>query len=238
MLNDILEYIYPKNIKCIICKSPISKENSYSLCKDCFNKVNFIKNACIKCGKPLTNFYKKEYCPKCDENKYNFERALSCVEYDDNIHKIIYNFKYGRKTYLSYYIAQIMKDKLQYESIDFDYIAYVPLHKKRERKRGFNQAYLIAKNLSQFTNKPTLDIIERNRNTRYLSKLSRNARKNELKDVFTIKEEITTIEEKNILLVDDIFTSGSTTDEISKLLIKSGVNKVYVLCFATGRNIY
>lgn len=238
MLNDLLEYIYPRNIKCIICKCPIHKENTYSLCKDCFGKINFIKNGCIKCGKPLTDFYKSEYCPNCNEEKYNFERALSCVEYDDNINKLIYSFKYGRKTYLTYPIAKIMKDKLKYEYIEFDYITFVPLHKKREKQRGFNQSYLISKNLGKFINVEVLDLLCRQKNTKYLSKLSKKDRKLELKDVFTIKGEMNKIVQKNILLIDDIFTSGSTSDEIARTLKRAGASKIYVLSFATGKNIY
>lgn len=238
MLSTILEYIYPRNIKCIICSCPIHKENSYSLCRECFNKINFIKNGCIKCGKPLTDFYKKENCPNCIDEKYNFKKALSCVEYDDNIHKLIYSFKYGRKTHLSYPIAQIMKDKLQYEYIEFDYITFVPLHKNRERKRGFNQSSLISKNLGKFIDKEVLDIIHRNKDTKYLSKLSKKDRKIELKDIFTIKGKVNKIIKKNILLVDDIFTSGSTSNEIAKVLIEAGADNVYIICFATGKSIY
>ncbi|SHK01695.1 ComF family protein [Tepidibacter formicigenes] len=238
MIDTLLDYIYPRNIKCIICKNPIPKTNPYSLCKSCFNEINFIKNGCIKCGKPLTLFYKEEICFNCKKEDYFFERALSCVEYNDNIHRLMYSFKYGRKTYLAYPIAKVMMDKLKYEYIDFDYIIPVPIHKKRQRKRGFNQSLLIATNLGKITSKEVLDILYRKKYTRFLSNLSKKDRKNELKDVFTIKENEHKIIKKNILLVDDIFTTGSTVDEISKILIKHGSGKIYVLTFTTGKNIY
>ncbi|SHH19984.1 ComF family protein [Tepidibacter thalassicus] len=238
MISTLLDYIYPRNIKCIICKNPIPKTNPYSLCKNCFNEIHFIKKGCIKCGKPLTLFYKDEFCINCKKEDYFFERALSCVEYDDNIHKLIYSFKYGRKTYLAYPIASIMKDKLEYESIDFDYIIPVPLHKKRQIKRGFNQSQLISEILGKFTNKQMLDILYRNKHTKFLSNLTKKDRKNELKGVFTIKGNQHKIIKKNILLVDDIFTTGSTVDEISKILLACGVKKIYVITFATGKNIY
>lgn len=238
MISDFIDYIYPRNIKCILCKNPISKNNSYSLCKDCFNKLKFIKKGCSKCGKPLTDFYKKDICLKCQTNKYFFTRALSCVEYDDNIHKLIYSFKYGLKTYLSYNIAEIMNDKLKYESIDFDYIIPVPLHKKRLKKRGYNQALLIANQLSRISKKEVLDIVVRNENTPFLSQLPREERLKKLKNIFTLTKNHNKIYKKDLLIVDDIFTTGTTVNEISKKLLNSEANKIYVISFATGKNIY
>ncbi|MCT4509067.1 MAG: ComF family protein [Tepidibacter sp.] len=238
MINDFIDYIYPRNIKCILCKNPISKNNSYSLCKDCFNKLKFIKKGCSKCGKPLTDFYKKDICLNCETKEYTFTRALSCVEYYDNIHKLIYSFKYGLKTYLSYNIAEIMNDKLKYENIDFDYIIPVPLHKKRLKKRGYNQALLIAKQISKIRKKEVLDIVVRNENTPFLSQLSREERLKKMKNVFTLTQNNNKIYKKNLLIVDDIFTTGATVNEISRNLIKLEPSKIYAISFATGKNIY
>ena len=238
MIKTFLQYIYPRNIKCMICKKPILIDNTYSLCKDCFDEINFIKNGCKQCGKPLTDFYKKEKCPVCETKEYNFTKALSCVEYTDNIHKLLQNYKYKRKTYIGYHIAQIMKDKLKYEGVDFDYITYVPLSKEKLRKRGYNQAYIIAKNLSKLYDKPIIDVLGRKKDTRPLYDLEKRDRETELKDVFTINQEITKIVKKDILLVDDIFTSGATSNEIAKTLMKNEVKNIYVITFATGKNIF
>ncbi|OPJ56058.1 ComF family protein [Alkalithermobacter paradoxus] len=238
MLDIFLDYIYPRNIKCIVCKCPIDKGNSYSLCKDCFREIKFITNSCYRCGKVLTDFYKEDLCPVCSDKEYNFDRGFCCTVYDDNIHKIIYSFKYGGNTFLSYPIAQIMKDKIHYEGIYFDYIVPVPLHKNRKNKRGFNQAFLISKNLGKFMDKEVLDIVIRNKDTRFLSKLSKFEREIELKDSFTISKEKYKIVSKDILLIDDIFTTGTTSSEIAKILKNNGANKVYALSFASGRNIY
>ncbi|WFD10046.1 ComF family protein [Tepidibacter hydrothermalis] len=238
MISDFIDYIYPRNIKCILCKNPISKNNSYSLCKDCFNKLNFINNGCLNCGKPLTDFYKNDICSNCETNEYVFTRALSCVEYDDNIHKLIYSLKYGAKTYLAYNIAEIMNDKLEYEGVKFDYIIPVPLHKNRLRKRGYNQSLLICKQLSKINKKEVLDIVIRNKNTQFLSKLTKKERIKKLQNVFTLATNDNKIYKKDLLIVDDIFTTGTTVNEISKKLLNSGANKIYAITFATGKNIY
>ena len=107
------------------------------------------------------------------------------------------------------------------------------IHKKRLRKRGFNQAEKIADNLSKIINIPVIDCIGRRYNTRRLYKLGKEDRVNELKNAFIIKNNIMNLKNKNVLLVDDIFTTGSTVNEISKVLKINGVNKIVVATFLT-----
>ena len=136
------------------------------------------------------------------------------------------------------YIVEIMLDKLSIENINFDYILYVPLHKKRERKRGFNQSKIIANQLGKELGIEVLDILERSKNTRRLFELDEKERKKELKNVFKISKDIENYTNKNILLIDDIFTTGSTVNEISKLLKLNGINEVYIFTFLTKVNSY
>lgn len=136
------------------------------------------------------------------------------------------------------YIVEIMIDKLSIENINFDYILYVPLHKKRERKRGFNQSKIIANQLGKELGIEVLDILERSKNTRRLFELDEKERKQELKNVFKISKDIENYTNKNILLIDDIFTTGSTVNEISKLLKLNGINEVYIFTFLTKVNSY
>lgn len=241
IINILLDYIYPKNIKCILCSNPIDKNNTYSLCKSCFDNIVFIKDGCIKCGKPLennNNISSIEKCNYCIDKEFYFTKAISCIEYDNITSKLIYSLKYGRKTYISYHMAQIIRDKLKHENIDFDYIVYVPLHKSRYKKRGFNQCELIALNLEKFTNKKVISCIYRKNKTRYLSKLNKSERSKELKGAFEVTNNIREIENKSVLLIDDIFTTGSTVNEISKLLKNNNIDNIYVCCLLTGRNLY
>ena len=135
-------------------------------------------------------------------------------------------------------MVEIMIDKLSIENINFDYILYVPLHKKRERKRGFNQSKIIASQLGKELGIEVLDILERSKNTRRLFELDEKERKKELKNVFKISKDIENYTNKNILLIDDIFTTGSTVNEISKLLKLNGINEVYIFTFLTKINSY
>ena len=219
----------------MICNNPISKKNTYSICKSCFSELNFILDGCVKCGKPIIyhSLEKQDIsgCSSCFNKNFYFDKSISCIEYND----ISKNLKYKNETYISRYIARIMKEKLDLEDIKYDYILYVPLHKKRLNKRGFNQSEKIGKNLSKLNEVPSHDILIRIKNTKRLYKLSKEDRKKELKNVFKIKDTID-LRNKNILLVDDIFTTGSTVNEISKLLKLNGVNKVYIITLLTRSN--
>ena len=136
------------------------------------------------------------------------------------------------------YIANIVKDKLDSEKIKYDYILYVPLHKNRERKRGFNQSKLIAKYLGNMTNIEVLNCIKRSKNTSRLFNLKNEERIKELKNAFTVDDKIGVCKNKNIVLIDDIFTTGSTANEISKILKCNEVNSIYVCTLLTKINSY
>lgn len=135
-------------------------------------------------------------------------------------------------------IASIMKEKLDTQDIHYHYILYVPLHKKRERKRGFNQSKVIAKYLEKIEDVKVLDCIYRQKNTTKLFKLTKDERSKELKNAFVFHNSINLCKNKNVLLVDDIFTTGSTVNEISKMLKLRGVKKIYVCTFLTKINCY
>ena len=242
LINVFLDFLYPENISCILCNNSISKNTTYSMCKDCFNNINFILDGCIKCGKPIINYSLEEQsiegCSYCLNKGFYFDKVISCVEYTEISKKIIFGLKYNNKTYLSKYIAIIMKEKLELENIKFDYILFVPLHKKRLRKRGFNQAEKIAKSLSIIIDVPVIDNISRKYNTKRLYKLGKEERINELKNAFIINNNIIDLKNKNVLLVDDIFTTGSTVNEISKVLKINGVNKIFVSTFLTRADMF
>ena len=307
-LSLIMDFFFPQNITCLICQKPIDPNNTYSLCKDCFEEMTFIKEECPKCGKPVINRmnfekdddeedkftdedikeiednciiltgnseskdavhlnidddeeyilekfeeYKDGYgvnknkdlssskveysrCKFCENKNFYFDRAISCIEYCDKSKVLVLSLKYYGNTYMSRYIAQVMRDKLEFEQISADYIIPVPLHKKRMRTRGFNQAEKIASYLSDYTEIPIIDCIKRNRNTKRLYALNKFQREKELKNAFEVKDGSEKIKCKRVLLIDDIFTTGTTVNEISKKLKIYGVDEIIVLTFLT-RNI-
>lgn len=237
IIKIILNYIYPNNINCILCDNPIKVSNSYSLCKDCFKEIHFILDGCGKCGKPIINHnIEREslfQCSYCYNKTFYFDRAISCIAYDIVSKKMILDYKYKNKTYLRNYIGQIMKEKFDIEEIKADYILFVPLHKKRLKIRGFNQAEKIAMELSKLTNIPVLDCITRAKNTKKLYNLNKSQRQEELRNGFVTKDNIGLIKNKRIILIDDIFTTGSTVNEVSKVLKLNCVNSICIFTLLT-----
>lgn len=239
-IDTFLNFIYPRNIYCILCNSSIDRDEKYSICVECKKKLKLIDGkTCVKCGKPLDELYIIDKCHDCINNSHYFTKAVSCLEYDDLAKKIIYDLKYHKKRYISYHIAEIMYDRLKLKDIDsFDMIIPVPLHAAKKRERAFNQAYLIGKYLSKMIeievdNKTLIRV----KNTITQNKLTREERRKNLEDAFEIINK-QTINNKRILLIDDIFTTGSTVDQCSKVLIENGAQNVYVATLATGRNNY
>lgn len=238
-IDTFLDFIYPRNIYCILCNKSIDKDKKYSICDECIEELKFIKDKmCLKCGKPLDEIYLYNNCPECIDSKVYYTRAISCVEYDDISKKLVYSLKYDKKRYIAYHMAEIMADKFKEVNIGkIDLIVPVPLHKAKERERTFNQAYLIAKYLGRMLDKYVDNkSLVRIKNTKTQNKLTKDERKCNLKKAFKVIER-DNIRNKNILLIDDVFTTGSTVDECSKVLLGSGASKVYVLTFATGRNM-
>lgn len=234
IIRVIINYIYPRNIACIICDNPIKLTNSYSLCRSCFKELVFILDGCNKCGKPIINRNLEQenliQCNYCFNKTFYFDKVISCIEYDDISKKLILDFKYKSKTYMCRYIAYLMKEKILLEDIKFDYILFVPLHKKRMKQRGFNQSEKIANKLGELLNIPVLDCIARVKNTKKLYRLNKKGREKELKNGFKIKENISLIKNKKVIVVDDIFTTGATANEISKIL---KINLVNYICIFT-----
>lgn len=243
IIKLLINYIYPKNITCIICDNPIKLNNSYSLCKNCYKELHFILDGCNKCGKPIVNFNLEREdlitCNYCYNKDFYFDKVISCIAYDDISKKLILDYKYKNKTYLCKYIAQIMKEKFLLDKIEADYILFVPLHKKRLKKRGFNQSEKIANKLSELLDIPVLDCLSRVKNTKRLYNLDKKNREKELKNGFEVKDNIYILKNKNVILIDDIFTTGSTANEISKLLKINLVNRICVFTLLTTyANVY
>ncbi len=239
LLEEMLDLIYPQNITCILCNNPIDKNNTYSMCRECFNQLNFIQDGCLKCGKVVTNYsledYKINECSYCKNKTFYFDKSISCIEYTDFSKDIIFKLKYKDKTYMSRYIAEIMKEKIELENIKCDYLLSVPLHKSRIKERGFNQSQKISKYLSELTKIPYIEVVERVYNTKKLYKLKRDDRSKELKNAFIINNK-DILKNKDIIIIDDIFTTGLTLNEISKLLKINEVNKITTLTFLAKSN--
>ena len=148
----------------------------------------------------------------------------------------IHRFKYDNKReYADFYIEEILKHYGTWiESLQVDAIIPVPLHRSKQRSRGFNQAELLAKGIGKALQIPVeAKVVERYRKTKVQNVLNDTERKNNVKKAFKIAGNVVKL--KKVLLVDDIYTTGSTIDAIAEVLKEVGVEQVYICCLCAGR---
>jgi len=160
------------------------------------------------------------------------------VQYGLNERELLLSFKYGGQTFIGEKIAQVMADRLAIEQLEIDLIVPVPMHKSKQKKRGYNQAEIIASSLSKKLSLPySGKLLVRMENTLAMSGLSAFERRVNIENVFSMTNRAAQkIDGKRILLVDDIYTTGSTASACSRMLMEKGAREVRVITFAAGAN--
>ena len=240
--KEALDIIYPR--RCPVCDEIVGafsfdkgKIKRGGLIHDqCLKKIDLVRGStCFKCGKPLGEDSKEEYCQDCKERRHLFLRGYSVFTYR-SISGSLYRFKYmGRQEYAGFYgeATKMLLGK-SIRRLGIEAIVPVPMHEGKERKRGYNQAEVYARAVSHELGIPVFsNIIKRVRNTRPMKELDALGRRNNLKKAFIIAEN--DVKFKCVLIIDDIYTTGSTIDEIAHEFRMAGVKKIYCLTLAIGQ---
>lgn len=229
----LISWIYPR--RCALCDEVISSKEL--VCKSCLGKIRPLSGeTCSKCGKLLQDT-SKLYCYDCSRKIHYYDRGYAIFEYRDVKESLIRFKYYGRVEYARYYaMCAYSRYGDLFKSLKPDALIPVPIHKKREIKRGYNQAAVLAKELSKLFNIPVReDLIFRKKATIPLKKLDEAARINNLKKAFIIPSNSVKLD--TIVIIDDIYTTGSTMDVMSRLFRECGVKKIYFLTVAIGRGL-
>lgn len=228
MIN-FLTLFFPR--RCAICDRVVEKE--MMICADCEKKIRFNEaETCMICGKELKEG--GELCGDCKKTQHYFIRNFAVFPYDQ-LRMSLYRFKYaGRCEYARYYAFET--ERLYGEvirTLNADAIVPVPLHKTRYRKRGYNQAEIFGRELSERLKIPlNTKLIKRCKKTKAMKLLSRSERQNNLKKAFIIGEN--DVKLKTIIVVDDIFTTGTTLDCIAQECRAAGIQNIYTITIAIG----
>lgn len=235
-LDKILNLIYCENIKCISCSDELDDDNEFSLCEKCLERLPFNKTYCQVCGTPINDM--GVVCDHCRERKYNFNYSRSVFLYDGEIINLIHNLKYNNAKYLKEPLSNLL---LKYfnehsEFSDVDFVVPVPLSAKRYKWRGYNQSELLLYSFSKNNIEVRTDVIERVRDTECQTDKTREERLKNLEKAFEVKNKLS-VKGKNIVVVDDVFTTGTTINECAKALKKAGANKVIGFTLASA-NFY
>ena len=231
--SKIVELLYPP--RCPICDRCIPSDEL--ICEECAKLIRPIEEECCKkCGKTLAD-KDRIYCFDCSKKIHYFDRNYALFEYKD-IKKSLYRFKYaGRAEYGRYYAYIAYKELgTLLSGMKADAIVPVPIHSKRKRNRGYNQAEEFAKYLSDYIKVPVMnDLVIRKKKTLPLKNLSGKERINNLKRAFIIARN--DVKLKTIIIVDDIYTTGATFDTLSVVLRGTGIEKIYCLTVAVGKGL-
>ena len=243
-ISNLIKFIFPK--RCVVCDSILPYGNSIDcefICNDCKDKIEFIHEpTCIKCG-AMINDSDEAYCERCKAKLWNnYISGFGLCRYNDFVKESLHKVKYqGRAEFIEFYgklIARMYFNK--FKEISADYLIPVPIHKKRFKSRNFNQASILAECISKELLNLGLDIKVNNniafrvKNTKVLNKLGNAERGSELNDAFYINS-VSGVD--TVIIVDDIYTTGSTIDKLAEMLKNSGISNIYYAAICVVDNL-
>lgn len=219
----LLDFILPRS--CIACKEEIAQGFA---CHNCLNNIWVIKSPrCPKCGRSISA---TKTCKFCRHEKYlNYGRAWAL--YVQPVDRIVHFFKYRRFTDIARFLGLGMANILSsdYYLKEVDMIVPVPLFWWKKLRRGYNQAQILSEIISAECGIKILNALRRIKNTRTQTKLDHKKRKENVLNAFVVKEEV---KDKNVLLIDDVMTTGATIKECARVLKEAGAQNVYSLVAA------
>lgn len=224
-LDKILNLIFPP--KCGFCGC-ITNDWSF-VCEKCHDlSTQKYNDRCKFCGKIAYG----DVCSECKSKRIYYDKLFFCSEYTEEFKKKIHLYKFTDKKFYYHFFTELIYERVKDEK--FDLIMPVPISKERYRERGYNQSGLIAKKLAKMLDTPYNDraLVKKINNKRQSMQNFKN-RLESVKNVFEI-DDIINVSGKKILLVDDIFATGSTVNECSRVLKKADVEsvKVAVICIS------
>ena len=230
MFKKIEQWFFP--YICCLCEQ--YSKNYQDLCQACKDLLPWVSDRCYRCGSRLREDSITSYvCRWCEDRTFYYDRLMCAFDYLPPIIQLISGFKYGNNLVygriLGKLLAEACKNGYQNTSLP-QAIIPVPLHIKRLRKRGFNQSFELAKPVSECLNLPIrYKACQRHKNTLPQAGLNAYQRQQNLKQAFLMLENVSY---EHIAIVDDIVTTGSTVNALSKCLKEAGIEKIDIWCIS------
>jgi ComF family protein len=222
MIDAILNLLFPQS--CVLCGAQIFERRWSAACPECWSKLEPVPRPfCLQCGMPAPAIETR--CGACRRGDHAFDFARSLFLFNDPMRGIIHHLKYSARVSLAKPLGTPLRACMSMGGFEAKVVVPVPLHRTRSRERGFNQAELLARQLGLPVD---LRILKRRKNTPSQTGLSRSQRALNLSAAFEVRSE----PPETVLVVDDVYTTGSTLHEIAKTLKRSGARRVEVLTVA------
>lgn len=228
IIQKITELLYPR--RCPLCDAILGSGEPL-ICRDCGKKLRFGESPrCFRCGRPLEK-EEGEYCGSCSRIRHRFAEGFAPFVYEGDFRQSVLRFKYqGRQEYAGFYSRAILKfgaEKIRRWNPDV--LIPVPLHRERLLKRGYNQAEVLARSLEKASGIPEeAEAVVRIKNTAAQKLLGSRERKKNLEQAFAPGRKIGSW--NRAVIIDDIYTTGSTVDAVAKVLKENGTREVYFIC--------
>lgn len=233
VLNCLADVVFPP--QCMACGT-VLRERKWSFCPDCFSQIEFIHSPlCVLCGQPFSEPGENDHlCGACLPAAPAFSVARALGQYDKVLMDVIHRFKYGGKTSLGERLGEFMAE-CSYPSLmiaDYSLVMPVPLHPRRLRQRGFNQALILARGISRrFSLHLDFLSLKRIVFTEPQVGLGKERREHNIRGAFQVAD-AGRIKGEKIILVDDVYTTGSTVKECARTLMQNKAEQVAVLTLA------
>lgn len=222
-----MDLVYP--LRCGGCGT-----NGYVLCKECTDTFLPVdeETSCPLCGLPVGV---RSVCGKCLGDKNLFDEGIYGFYYENRLRDAIHSFKFSGRKDVGKYLIGLVERKIAASSSRFDCIVPLPVTEKRLKERGFNQSFILGEEISKISGKPVLhSALKKTKETKDQYSLSKDARKRNVKNAFSLSGDAK-IKEKRVLLVDDLYTTGHTAREATRILLRGKAGGV--VFFALARTL-
>ena len=231
-MRDLWGILFPH--RCPVCDG-LLRFGGADICASCYHRLTYIvEPRCKKCGKQMVK-WEEEYCFDCRKQKHLYEQGIALLRNKGEGKKSVYAIKYrNKREYAGFYAGEIGRRYGREIALwEADCLVPVPLHRRKKLQRGYNQAEVIADRLSKVLGLPVQKkLLKRNLYTRPQKELNDTERKKNLEKAFIVTENVVKL--KKVILVDDIYTTGSTIDACAGVLRKAGIEKVYYISLSIG----
>lgn len=227
-INYLEDFLFNPH-SCMFCGCECD-DDELRICFRCKEDLDFIKDRfCLKCGTLLLGDY--DFCIECKNESHEFEMARSVLLYNQKSAPAILKFKYGGRKAYAIPLAKLLAKRYAESDILADIVTFVPMPEDRKKQRGYNQSEELCKEFSLLTGIKMVETLKRIKNTERQATLGKEERRKNLQGSFGAVAK-KCFKDKDVLIIDDVVTTGATADECAKTLLKAGARSVSVLSVA------
>lgn len=231
-----LDIAYPRS--CVGCGGMVQDQDARYICEDCRRSIYRVKSPhCNTCGCPFYGEVESERgCPHCAELEPIFDAGRTVILYKGVGLDLIQQWKYHRALYLLEEIETLIRQMPGLHAyMESATLVPVPLHPRKLRERGFNQSRVLADSFAKAAgNRPVVELLRRITDTQSQTFLKLDARRRNVKNAFALSKNALLKKDQNYIIIDDVFTTGSTLNACSAVLRKAGAHRIKVLTLGHG----